>query len=563
MSEKKEKLAKAKGAESHKKHRVSVMSLGFKFSAFTVLLIAFIMGAIGVTLYVQQSRSLTHEVLERGKTIAEGAAGSARESLIGNPDVLTLSVLAARSVQQGESDDSESGFDFHNPQDWFDGMAQAFSNLQTEVPLDLEHELDGISGGSINLGLAQSGKLRKKLPNEGVFECYILDRTGSVVSYYNIHKKDEDTSEVLNKSYVPPHFIEEANEDTPFPVYEDEWFDAQHHRHAARLFDVAAPISEKGPTGQDVNFGMVHVGLNQALISRVVFQSAMRIADIAMIAIIVGLIVTIALVSFLTAPIGRLLKGVLAIAGGDFNTRLKVTSKDELGELTSAFNDMAKSLDENELLRGAFTRYVSDAALQQLLADPSKTGLHSRRALATVYTSDVRGFTAMSESLEPEHVVQVINTYLSLQTEILSKYEGVVDKFIGDATVGVFGKEQEKDDDAIRAVRSAVEVQKRIEELNKEREKSGEIVKLIGIGINTGIVVTGNMGSTKKMEYTTAGENVILADKLCAECPGGKVWISESTYELVRDEVNVEEKEPLKLKGRSEGFPVFEVVGLK
>jgi adenylate cyclase len=215
------------------------------------------------------------------------------------------------------------------------------------------------------------------------------------------------------------------------------------------------------------------------------------------------------------------------------------------------------------MLRGAFTRYVSDAALKQILSDPSKTGLHSRRALATIYSSDVRGFTAMSETLEPEHVVQVINTYLSLQTEIILKHEGVVDKFIGDATIGVFGKETERDDDALRAVKAALEVQATIAQLNVEREKAGEPAKLIGIGVNTGVVVTGNMGSTKKMEYTTAGENRILADKMCDACTGGKVWISEATYALVQDDVIVEEKEPIKISGRSEPFPIFEVVALK
>jgi adenylate cyclase len=245
-------------------------------------------------------------------------------------------------------------------------------------------------------------------------------------------------------------------------------------------------------------------------------------------------------VTWMTRPIGRLVKGVLAIAGGDFTARLKVPSRDELGELTSSFNDMALSLGQNELLKGAFTRYVSDAALKQILADPGKTGLHSRRTLATIYTSDVRGFTAMSETLEPEQVVQVINTYLSLQTEIILKHGGVVDKFIGDATIGVWGKEEPGPDDAINAVRAAWEAQAAIDKLNKEREARGEVVKLIGIGVNTGEVVSGNMGSSRKMEYTVTGEHVIFADQICAECPGGKVWISQSTYERIKEQVIVE-----------------------
>jgi class 3 adenylate cyclase/HAMP domain-containing protein len=551
----------SKRAEAAKpKKRLSV-SLSAKFSVFTFFLIVFVMGVVGYTLYIQQRRTLTHEVLERGKTIAKGAAASAKEAIVQKDD-LTLSVLASRSVQVEPNEGLEKGYDFQNYQDDFDGLGDAFKNLQEELPGQIEKGLQAL-GLNLNLGWsAGAPKSQPKAQNEGVYECYILDQNGTVVAYHSaVDRKDADTNKV-GTPYVAPKFVETATEETP-NVYEQEWFDAKNARHVRRLFDVVEEISLPAENGKDVILGSVHLGLSQALIEQVIFEATMKLAVVGIWAVVIGLIFTFLVVNWMVRPIGKLLRGVLAIAGGDFDTRVKVTSRDELGELTGSFNGMAKSLGENEMLKGAFTRYVSDAALQQILSDPSKTGLHSRRALATVYTSDVRGFTAMSESLEPEHVVQVINTYLSLQTDVILKYEGVVDKFIGDATVGVFGKEQERDDDAIRAVKTALEVQKTIEALNTEREKNGEIAKLIGIGINTGIVVSGNMGSTKKMEYTTAGENVILADKLCAECPGGKVWISESTYELVQDEVVVEEKEPLKLKGRAEPFPVFEVTGLK
>jgi len=471
-----------------------------------------------------------------------------------------VSVLASRSVQVESNEDLEKGYDFSNYQDWIAGLEDAYSQLSMELPGQIEKGLESLGLKLNPAWIDEMPKPKKKLQNEGVYECYIVDREGTIVAYHSTVNKDD---QVVGKTYTPPKFVQLADEETPFSVYEQEWFDVKNVRHIRRLFDVEEAISLTSDDGKEVMLGSVHLGLSEALIEKVIFQATMKLALVGILAILIGVFVAFALVNLMVRPIGKLLKGVLAIAGGDFDTRVRVTGRNELGELTSAFNDMAKSLGENELLRGAFSRYVSDAALQQILSDPSKTGLHSRRALATVYTSDVRGFTAMSESLEPEHVVQVINTYLSLQTEVIQKFEGVVDKFIGDATIGVFGKEQERDDDAIRAVRTAVEVQKSIEKLNAEREKNGEISKLIGIGINTGIVVTGNMGSTKKMEYTTAGENVILADKLCAECPGGKVWLSESTYELVRDEVVVKELDPLKLKGRADPFPVYEVVRLK
>jgi class 3 adenylate cyclase len=530
--------------EAPKKKRRRGLSLGFKFSGFTVLLILVIMGAIGYTLYKQQRATLTREAIQRGRTVVEGLVDSAREAMLVKEE-LRMALAAKKAAQPADAPIEERRFDLDNPGHWQLGIIEAAQNLWQELLKVLQ--AFGIAAGSSGPGNA----LKKPIENEGIFEAYVVDLQPGSLTNGQIIGHSGGSNEL--GPYKRPSYFIQASEEVPYPVYVKNF---QNQR--VNLFD----ISEKIVVSDKV-IGEVHIGLSQDLIQKAIFQSTMKLSVIAAVAVLFGLVVTFLMVQIMLAPIGRLLKGVLAIAGGDFDTRVNYKSQDELGELTGAFNTMAKSLGENEVLKGAFTRYVSDAALKQLLADPSKTGLHSRRALATVYTSDVRGFTAMSESLEPEHVVQVINTYLSLQTEVILKHEGVVDKFIGDATVGVFGKEQERDDDALRAVKAALEVQETIARLNVEREKSGEIAKLVGIGINTGIVVAGNMGSTKKMEYTTAGENVILADKLCAECPGGGVWISESTYELVRDHVVAEEKEPLKLKGRNEPFPVFEVKKLK
>jgi adenylate cyclase len=349
---------------------------------------------------------------------------------------------------------------------------------------------------------------------------------------------------MVGQAYVAPKIVRPATgPDQPYPIYEQEVFPdpAQPSKRFVRLlYHLELPIVE---ASTNKTLGTVHLGVDSALVDRVVFNVTMKLAAIALVAVVIGIFFTWVMVSFLTRPIGRLVNGVLAIAGGDFSTNVKVDSADELGELTNAFNQMAVSLSQNQTLRGAFSRYVSDAALKQILADPGKTGLHSQRVLATIYSSDVRGFTAMSETLEPEQVVQVINTYLSLQTEIILKHGGVVDKFIGDATIGVWGKEEAKPDDAINAVKAAVEAQAAIEKLNVERAARGEVVKQIGIGVNTGEVVSGNMGSSKKMEYTVTGEHVIYSDQICNECPGGKVLISESTYAVVKDHVEVEDFE--------------------
>ena len=532
------------------------ISISFRFAFFTVFLIAGVMGSVGYSLYVQQKTALTHEVLERGRSTAENLASSSREIMVSTKgDVLLLSILSTKAVQKGGPRAVEANYDISNWDHVLAGIKQAAQELKQDVPKVLSRSLSVVTGSAAPQNTDAASAQSSSLENEGILDAIIVDRDGMIVSH------SKGTSEV-GKPYKAPQFIQAASEQTPYPIYEHEDF-IDGKRYVRRLFLIKEPISVTLP-GETVpkDFGTVYLGVAEDLIQKVVFEVTMKLVVIALIAIALGLVFTLVLVAWLTRPIGKLVTGVAAIAGGDFDTRVKVTSHDELGELTEAFNTMAVSLGHNALLKGAFTRYVSDAALKQILSDPSKTGLHSKRTLATIYTSDVRGFTAMSETLEPEQVVQVINTYLSCQTEIILKHGGVVDKFIGDATIGVWGKETPGPDDAISAVRAAFEVQEYISKMNQEREAKGEVAKLIGIGINTGEVVSGNMGSSKKMEYTVTGEHVIYADQICAECTGGKVWISESTYERVKDSIIVEPVE-LKSKGHGDAAKVWQVNGFK
>lgn len=524
----------AKAAPARRRFRL--FTIRFKFALFTGLVIAALMAVVGMSLVQQQRQALTHEVLGRGTTIAQNLASSAHDPLLlaqtGQGDLLTLAFLAAKAVQsQPAALGDATGHDLTDPVDLVNGLQAALAQLPGDLVDAIQQGLGLLTGRAVDLGLGMRTVARRAVENEGIFEAIIVDAAGNVASDYR------GTEGHVGLPYQAPRYVSPATADLP-PVYE-QTFKVGDRTLTRRLFDVQQPVTEV-VDGQVKPLGVVHLGVDQDLVNRVIFSVTMQLAAISLAAVAVGLVLAFVTVTWMTRPIGRLVKGVLAIAGGDFATRLKVPGRDELGELTSSFNEMALSLGQNERLKGAFTRYVSDAALKQILSDPGKSGLHSRRTLATIYTSDVRGFTAMSETLEPEQVVQIINTYLSLQTEIILQHGGVVDKFIGDATVGVWGKETPSPDDALNAVKAAWESQRAIERLNQERSARGELAKLIGIGVNTGEVVSGNMGNSRKMEYTVTGEHVIFADQICAECPGGKVWISHSTYERIKEHVIVE-----------------------
>ncbi len=528
--------------------------IGIKFAGATGFMILMMMIAVGYSLYSQQSRDLTREVLGRGRASTENLAASASDALLVGED-LTLSLFVNTAIQRGGEVEQESN-DLGNVAHWVDGLGAASQKLMKDLPRLVGQVIAQVQGQPAPVNSADKKSI---IENEGIYEAVIVYKDGLI-------KAHSLGSEMAGKAWseidAKRRYVKEATEESPYRVYEYETFDSNQKRQVQRLFDIRQDIETTKLDGSVEILGQVHLGMSENLVRNRVFGVTMKLVSIAFAAVLLGLIFTGLVVKFMTAPIGRLQAGVRAIVGGDFDTRVKVASRDELGELTQSFNEMAVSLSQNAMLKGAFTRYVSDAALKMVLADPGGTGIHSRRTLATIFTSDVRGFTSMSETLQPEQVVQVINTYLSLQTEIILKHGGVVDKFIGDATIGVWGKEETRGDDAIRAVRAAVECQASIDALNKEREARGDVAKLIGIGVNTGEIVAGNMGSSKKMEYTCTGEHVIFSDQICAECPGGKVWISESTYALVSDQVIVE-KASIAAKGHGGDILVYQVNGFK
>jgi class 3 adenylate cyclase len=527
------------------------MNMRIKFMGSTLLLFFAVLAAVASAVALQQREALTHEVLARGQAVAENLAAASQDFLRDN-DTLSGMALARGAVERKK--DGVLPLEDHRlgePSNWGRGLVEACGELLDELPSLLERSLDRVLGRKLGLGWVRPLSRAAGSGNEGIAQVVIVDAQGQVAA-------DDQGTTAVGSPYTPPAIIQAAGEDAPFPLYA---LGAQAGQESGgrRLYLLKKDVVLKVPGGGDRNLGTVYVGEDRDLVDAVVFKSTMKLAAMGLAASLFGALGTYFLITLMIAPVGRLAAGVLAIAGGDFDARVRVSSRDELGELSSAFNAMAVSLSQNEVLKAAFKRYVSGAALDQILADPGKTGLHSKRVLATIYTSDVRGFTAMSETLEPEQVVQVINTYLSLQTDIILKHGGVVDKFIGDATIGVWGKEAPGPDDALNAVRAALEVQAAIDSMNERRAAAGDIVKLIGIGVNTGEVVSGDMGSTQKMEYTVTGEHVNFADQICAECPGGKVWISESTYQRVKGRVTVE---PAQLKGKGKETGVWLVLGL-
>jgi len=194
-----------------------------------------------------------------------------------------------------------------------------------------------------------------------------------------------------------------------------------------------------------------------------------------------------------------------------------------------------------------------------IMAHPEESWLKGQRSEATILFTDIRGFTSYSESREPEEVVEALNEYFRIATELILEYGGYVDKFIGDAVMGVFGVPIFRADHAERAVRAAVAMQKKF---NTAGKNGNQLLTKIGIGINSGIIVSGNLGSDIKMEYTVIGDSVNVASRLNSVAGPGEIIISRSVYELTRAIVTVEPIARQRLKGKSELIESFKVTGI-
>ncbi|MEA3506610.1 MAG: adenylate/guanylate cyclase domain-containing protein [Elusimicrobiota bacterium] len=214
-------------------------------------------------------------------------------------------------------------------------------------------------------------------------------------------------------------------------------------------------------------------------------------------------------------------------------------------------------------IRGMFQRYVSSQVVDVLIEHPDKINLGGERKRLSVFFSDIRGFTSMSENLMPEEVVSVLNEYLTEMIDIIFKYNGTLDKFMGDAVMAIWGAPADQENHAELALRAAWEMRKALKKLRAKWEKEGKKQIVVGMGINTGDVVVGNMGSDQFADYTVIGDNVNLAARLEQNAGPGQLIISESTYREVKDIAVVNKLEPMKVKGKAKHLSVYEVTGLK
>ncbi|HKP60792.1 MAG TPA: adenylate/guanylate cyclase domain-containing protein [Polyangiales bacterium] len=223
----------------------------------------------------------------------------------------------------------------------------------------------------------------------------------------------------------------------------------------------------------------------------------------------------------------------------------------------------ARKIEKDALNRERFQRLLSPAIAELVVSGEVAVEKGGQARETSVFFSDIRGFTAMSETRTAQEIVDMLNEYFEQMVEIIFKYEGTLDKFVGDEIMALFGAPVAHPDDAYRAVKVAVEQLRVLDQWNKVRVAEGEAAIHIGIGINSGPVVAGYLGSSKALEYTVIGDVVNTASRLCSVAKAGEVIISRKTYDLVKDYFEAQELSPTQVKGKAQALQVYKVLGEK
>ena len=262
-----------------------------------------------------------------------------------------------------------------------------------------------------------------------------------------------------------------------------------------------------------------------------------------------------------TKPVKELAQMAQKVREGDYTSQIRNDKEDEIGFLADSFNHMTQGLAERNRILGLLGKVVSEEIATELLKGELKLGGESREV--TVLFADLRGFTALCENREPEMIVNLLNRYLTAMTSIIENHVGVVDKYIGDAIMALFGAPVKREDDAQNAIRCSLEMCKQLVLINAEFSLEGLPMLTMGIGINTGVMVAGNMGSESRHNYTVIGDSVNLSSRLegLTKIYGVPVIVSDSTRSAC-PEFSYRELDRVQVKGRNEPLTIYQPLGL-
>ncbi|UTW46085.1 HAMP domain-containing protein [bacterium SCSIO 12696] len=319
-----------------------------------------------------------------------------------------------------------------------------------------------------------------------------------------------------------------------------------------------SPVVYREATG-----GYVVVALPEASTEAAYKQAVQAVVIIAL--LLCGTVVPLALImgKRMSRPIQRLVEATEAIGSGGVYS-IADRRSDEIGELIEAINNMGSHLLHKSEVESRLEMLLSKQVARKVISNLDTVSIGGEHVNATVLFADIVGFTSISEKLTPQQVSEFLNEFFGYLNRCCRFFFGSIDKYIGDCIMVLFGAHEPDEDQQYNAIACAVVMQRFLAELNKQRERQGKFPVNLRIGINSGDMVAGMIGSPERMEYTVVGDAVNLASRLCAEADGGQIIVEESLYHSLNEKhrLTVEEKKIINVRGKSEPVHIYNVRGI-
>jgi len=322
-----------------------------------------------------------------------------------------------------------------------------------------------------------------------------------------------------------------------------------------RVLNLSRPIMLK-----DKQLGEVHVGVSLDFIEQDIKRERLSILWMTVLIIAFGIAIAIYFGLRFSRPISKLVKATQDISKGKYHHNIDLTRRDELGNLAVAFDRMNEELWIKSLMQESFGKYVGPQILDLIMKNPENTWLQGQTNEATILFADIRGFTTYSESKAPKVIVDELNQFFEIANSAILNHDGYIDKFIGDGVLAVFGVPFYQKNHIKNAVAAAFEMQ---QAFHSAGANGNVLLTSIGIGIHTGLVVSGNIGSPVKMEYTVIGDSVNVASRISEIAAPGEIIISSNIYEQVPEFIEVEPLQPHKIKGRSKPIKTYRTLKIR
>lgn len=311
---------------------------------------------------------------------------------------------------------------------------------------------------------------------------------------------------------------------------------------------------------------LTYVGIDHTALAEAVRNQLVTLGSVLGVLLVAILLATLTISNRVAVALRHVVEKMRLLRMGEYQKISPVVGRDEIAYLGRGYNEMIDGLVERDFVRETFGRYMSSEVARAVLDHPEGLRLGGEERTVTIMMCDLRGFTAFSAGHRPEEVVRVLNVWLQAMSDVIVGLDGTINEFLGDAILALFGAPESAPDDALRAARCAIAMQRALDGFNAENAETPEdagvprIPRLaMGIGLNSGTVIAGNIGSQKRAKYGVVGEAVNLAARVESFTVGSQVLLSENTCALIRADVEVGPPVEVQVKGSAKPIALYEL----